>query len=165
MPITMATSLSMSQKVFVSLYRLSGKTDGSPLRRYCSPGVKNYPADFHLKGYPEFPDSGDAIHKPLYDYRKKGMVSASNKMFSLTPHGLAEASKLIAIEKGLPAVEPDIIGLRETQQSRSIGLGVLRVSSSSARASKMRSLMPTFLITWESASARPRMISSVDWKP
>jgi hypothetical protein len=103
----MANSLSMSQKVFVSLYRLSGEDRRKV--RYEDIVVqvfKDYPADFHLKGYPDFPDSGDAIHKPLYDYRKKGMVSASNKMFSLTVHGLSEVSKLIAIEKGLPAVEP-----------------------------------------------------------
>ena len=34
------------------------------------------------------------------------MVSASNKMFSLTAHGHAEAYKLIAFEEGLPAIEP-----------------------------------------------------------
>jgi hypothetical protein len=107
MPANMAPSLSMSQKVFVTLYRLS--SEGRKKVRYEDVVVqvfKDYPADFHLKGYPEYPDSGDAVHKPLYDYRKKGMVSASNKMFSLTPHGLEEAGKLIAFEKGLPTTEP-----------------------------------------------------------
>jgi len=107
MPVTMAPSLSMSQKVLMSLRRLSGE-DRKKVRYedIVVQVFKDYPADFHLKGYPEFPDSGDAVHKPLYDYRKKGMLSASNKMFSLTEHGLAEAGKLIAIEKGLPAIEP-----------------------------------------------------------
>src|ERR1700674_2549968 len=103
----MINSLTMAQKVLLALYQLSG--EGRKKVRYediVVQAFKNYPADFQLKGYPKFPDSGDIVHKPLYDYRKKGMVSASNKMFSLTPHGLAEASKLIAIEKGLPAVEP-----------------------------------------------------------
>lgn len=102
----MTHDLSMSQKVLVALYRLSGEDRGKV--RYEDVVVevyKNYPADFHLKGYPEYPDSGDAVHKPLYDYRQKGMVSASNKMFSLTEHGLTEAKRLVAVEKGLPPPE------------------------------------------------------------
>jgi len=35
--------------------------------------------------------------------RKRGMVSASNKMFSLTSHGVAEAQRLQTVEKGKPA--------------------------------------------------------------
>jgi len=98
--------LSKEQKVLLALYRLwSG---GHKKVRYEDIVVqvfKDYPGDFHLKGYPEYPDTGDAVHKPLYDYRKRGMVSASNKMFSITPHGVAEAEKLKAIEKGRPAPE------------------------------------------------------------
>jgi hypothetical protein len=99
----MGVGLSKEQKVLVALYRLWN--EGHKKVRYedIVVGVfKHYSSDFHLKGYPHFPDSGDAVHKPLYDYRKKGMVSASNKMFSLTPHGVAEAQRLQAIEKGIP---------------------------------------------------------------
>jgi len=56
---------------------------------------KKYPADFHLKGYPEYPDSGDLIHKPLYDFKKKGLVNAENKIFSLTDRGLEQAAQLV----------------------------------------------------------------------
>jgi hypothetical protein len=93
----------MSQKVLLTLYRLS--REGRKKVRYediVVQAFKDYPTDFQLKGYPQFPDSGDAVHKPLYDYRKKGMVSASNKMFSLTPHGLTEVQRLQAIEGGKP---------------------------------------------------------------
>lgn len=93
--------LSKEQKVLLALYRLWNS--GHKKIRYEDIVVrvfKDYPGDFHLKGYPEFPDTGDAVHKPLYDYRKRGMVAASNKMFSLTPHGVAEAERLVAAEKG-----------------------------------------------------------------
>ncbi|MFA5830866.1 MAG: hypothetical protein WC878_03500 [Candidatus Paceibacterota bacterium] len=55
---------------------------------------KKYPQDFHLKGYTEYPDSGDLIHKPLYDFKKKGLITASNKIFSLTERGIDFAQKL-----------------------------------------------------------------------
>jgi hypothetical protein len=100
----MNLALSKEQKVLLALYRLWKQ--GRKKVRYEDIVVqvfKDYSSDFHLKGYPEFPDTGDAVHKPLYDYRKRGMVSASNKMFSLTPHGVAEAEKLQAAERGSPA--------------------------------------------------------------
>jgi hypothetical protein len=101
----MGSTLSKEQKVLLALYRLSA--DGKKKVRYEDIVVqvfRHYPGDFHLRGYPEFPDTGDAVHKPLYDYRKRGMVSASNKMFSLTPHGTAEAQRLQAAEKGKPSL-------------------------------------------------------------
>lgn len=101
----MGAELSKEQKVLLALYRLWH--EGRKKVRYEDIVVqvfRDYPADFHLKGYPEFPDTGDAVHKPLYDYRKRGMVSASYKMFSLTQHGVAEAQRLQAIEKGRPGL-------------------------------------------------------------
>lgn len=98
-----SSGLSMAQKVLLALYRLSH--DARKKVRYediVVQAFKDYPNDFHLKGYPQYPDSGDTIHKPLYDYRKKGMVAASNKMFALTTQGVAEAQKLLAVEKGRP---------------------------------------------------------------
>lgn len=100
----MSEQLSKEQKVLLALFRLW--SEGHKKVRYEDIVVrafKDYPGDFHLKGYPEFPDTGDAVHKPLYDYRKKGMVAASNKMFSLTTYGVAEAEKLRALEKGRPS--------------------------------------------------------------
>jgi hypothetical protein len=80
----MNPSLSKEQKVLLALFRLW--SEGKKKVRYEDVVVRafeDYPADFHLKGHPQHPDSGDAVHKPLYDYRKKGMVSASHKMFCL----------------------------------------------------------------------------------
>ena len=99
----MSLELSKEQKVLLALYRL--RKDGHKKVRYEDIVVKvfrDYPSDFHLKGYPEYPDTGDAVHKPLYDYRKRGMVTASNKMFSLTSHGVTEAERLKNQEGGKP---------------------------------------------------------------
>ena len=53
-----------------------------------------YPADFGLRGYPEFPDSSD-IHKPLYGPLKRaGLVTTGNKQFRLTPKGIEYAKRL-----------------------------------------------------------------------
>jgi hypothetical protein len=103
-PFSMNQELSKEQKVLLALFRLWSA--GKKKVRYEDVVVrafKDYPADFHLKGYTQYPDSGDAVHKPLYDYRKRGMVSASHKMFSLTPHGVTEAQRLEAAERGKPA--------------------------------------------------------------
>ena len=56
---------------------------------------KKYPGDFHLKGYKEYPDSGDLVHKPLYDFKKKGYLIAANKVFTLTDRGLEYARRII----------------------------------------------------------------------
>ena len=60
---------------------------------------KKYPHDFHLRGYPEYPDSGGLIHKRLYDFKKKGYVNASNNIFSITERGIELAQKLSGNEK------------------------------------------------------------------
>lgn len=102
----MSESLSMANKVLLALYRLS--LTGRKRVRYEDVVVRvfqDYPSDFHLKGHPQFPDSGDAVHKPLYDYRQKGMVTASNKMFGLTELGHAEAERLLDQEAGNPPAE------------------------------------------------------------
>jgi len=101
----MSQELSKEQKVLLALYRLW--KDGHKKIRYediVVKAFKDYPSDFHLKGYPEYPDTGDA-HKFLYDYRKRGMVTASNKMFSLTSHGVDEAERLRDQEKGKPPLQ------------------------------------------------------------
>lgn len=87
--------LSRGEKILLTLYQLSGRTRKSI--RYEDIVVKTfetYPDDFHLKGYPQYPESGDLVHKPLYDYRKKGLIIAGNKMFALTEKGLVAVEAL-----------------------------------------------------------------------
>lgn len=53
-----------------------------------------YPEDFHLRGYPHYPDSAD-ISKPLYTtLKKKGYVISGGKKFQLTDLGLRIAKEL-----------------------------------------------------------------------
>lgn len=94
--------LSRPQKILLSLYLFSkGTSKQVRFEDIAVTAYKNYPADFQLKGYPEYPDTGDIIHKPLYSVLKKeGLVLSGNKYFSLTPKGLAYAKKLAKLTKG-----------------------------------------------------------------
>ena len=88
-------TLSRGEKILYVLYMLSGKSRKSV--RYEEIVVKvfeTYPEDFHLKGYPQYPESGDLVHKPLYSFKKKGLLVAGNKMFSLTEKGLVASERI-----------------------------------------------------------------------
>jgi hypothetical protein len=87
--------LSRGEKILLSLYKVSGKTKKSIRYEDIVVAVfADFPHDFQLKGHPQYPDSGDLIHKPLYDYKKKGLIQAGNKMFALTEKGLVAVEKL-----------------------------------------------------------------------
>lgn len=49
---------------------------------------KKFPNDFHLKGYKEYPDSGDSIKRRLYTFRDGGLLNVNNMIFSLTDKGI-----------------------------------------------------------------------------
>ncbi len=81
----------------ILLFLLESSREGRSKVRYEDIVVglfKKYPQDFQLKGYPEYPDSGDLIHKPLYNFKKKGYVNADTKVFSLTERGVEMAEGL-----------------------------------------------------------------------
>lgn len=59
---------------------------------------KKFPNDFHLKGYKEYPDSGDSIKRRLYTFRDEGLLNVNNMLFSLTDKGVDYAQK---IKKGV----------------------------------------------------------------
>ena len=88
-------NLSRGEKILLFLYEFG--EGGRAKIRYEDIVVglfKKYPHDFQLKGHAEYPDSGDLIHKPLYDFKKKGYVNAENKIFSLTERGVELARQL-----------------------------------------------------------------------
>lgn len=88
-------SLGRGEKILLFLFESS--KEGRQKVRYEDIVVglfKKYPQDFQLKGYPEYPDSGDLIHKPLYNFKKKGYVNADTKVFSLTERGIELAEDL-----------------------------------------------------------------------
>lgn len=92
---TKQNNLSRAEKILLFLYEYD--RGGRAKIRYediVAGLFKKYPQDFQLKGYPEYPDSGDLIHKPLYDFKKKGLVNAASKIFSLTERGVEFAEGL-----------------------------------------------------------------------
>ena len=94
--------LSRGEKILLALYELSGASHKSIRYEDIVVSVyKKYPDDFHLKGYPQFPESGDLVHKPLYNFKKKGLVVAGEKMFALTEKGLVATEALNNAISGL----------------------------------------------------------------
>lgn len=115
-------ALSRGEKILLVLYELANKSRKSI--RYEDIVVRafeTYPDDFHLKGYPQYPESGDLVHKPLYDYKKKGLVLAGKKMFALTEKGLVAVEKLKGAISGLSVVNTE-------RMSRDIEKEVSRIS-------------------------------------
>lgn len=93
--------LTRSQKILISLYQLSNGTNKQiRFEDIAVTTFKNFTADFQLKGYPQYPDTGDMVHKPLYSELKKGgYVLSGNKYFSLTPKGIVYAKKLLRVSE------------------------------------------------------------------
>jgi hypothetical protein len=85
---------SKPQKILSVMFALS-KGESKPLQYedIVVAAFHQYPEDFQLRGYPEYPDSSD-IHKPLYSMKQDGLVRSANKSFMLTPHGLEVAHSL-----------------------------------------------------------------------
>lgn len=96
--------LTRPQKILLTLYELSGGTNKQiRFENIAVTAYRNFNADFQLKGYPEYPDTGDIIHKPLYsELKKNGYVLSGNKYFSLTPKGIAYVGKLLKGAGNLP---------------------------------------------------------------
>ena len=114
-------NLSKGEKILLFMYEHGDK--GKTRIRYEDIVVgifKKYPQDFHLKGYTEYPDSGDLIHKPLYDFRKKGYVNAVSKVFSLTDRGIEFAKQLTGKSVAAPTGD---------RLSRSASAEVVRIKS------------------------------------
>lgn len=118
-------SLPRWQKLLLVLSELS-RGSKKPLRyeEIVVAAFKKYPETFHLRGYKEYPDSGDLVHKPLYDMKPKGLLTAVQKEFSLTEKGLQAATRLSKlISKG---------GIAHYKPSRDVGKEVDRVLASAA---------------------------------
>ena len=112
-------NLGKSDKILVFMYEL--KNDGRPKINYEDLVVglfKRFPQDFHLKGYTEYPDS-DLIDKPLYQFKKKGYLNISNKVFSLTDRGAEFAEELSRKNDMQPESSKDQLSrTAETEVSR-----------------------------------------------
>lgn len=93
--------LSKFQKIILALHELSNGTKTNiKFEDIVVKVFKEHPEEFHLRGYPEYPDSGDLVHKPLYDAKKKGLITAGNKIFCFTDRGLKFATDLLTFTSG-----------------------------------------------------------------
>lgn len=113
-------ALSRAEKILFFLYEYGKGAQVKVRYEDIVVGIfKKYPHDFHLKGYPEYPDSGDIIHKPLYDFKKRGYINAANKIFSLTDRGLEYAQELAGKRVGRSGTSEDRLSRStETEVSR-----------------------------------------------
>lgn len=94
-------SLNRTQKILLTLFDLSKKKKKDI--RYEDIVVnlfKKYPNEFHLKGYPQYPDSGDGPQRILYEEKTKGRVTSGNKYFKLTEKGVEYVKELQKRSKG-----------------------------------------------------------------
>lgn len=93
-----SSKLTRSQKILISLFHLSKGTSAQiRFEDIAVAAYKNFTSDFQLKGYPQYPDTGDIIHKPLYsELKKNGYVLSGNKYFSLTPKGMVFVKELLS---------------------------------------------------------------------
>lgn len=81
--------LSRSDQILLCLYKVTkGKKRKVKYEDLVVKLFKMYPDDFHMRGYPEYPDSSDSIQRCLYNEKQKGRVVVFNKIFSLTGAGL-----------------------------------------------------------------------------
>ena len=89
-------SSSKASKILVIIYELS-KGEKKPIKfeDIAINAFKKYPNDFHLRGYPQYPDTGDSTQRPLYSLKKEGYLTASEKFFTLTEKGLEAAEFFI----------------------------------------------------------------------
>lgn len=114
--------LTRAQKILIALYKLSDHSKKQVrFEDIAVEAYKLYMADFQLKGYPQYPDTGDIVHKPLYsDLKKNGYVLSGDKYFSLTAKGIEYAKKLVRLEKGISSedskVDSEFVKMTSTQQ-------------------------------------------------
>ena len=93
--------LTRAQKILLVLYKLSkGSKKQIRFENIAVEAYRIFKADFQLRGYPQYPDTGDIIHKPLYsDLKKNGYVLSGDKFFSLTSKGIEYAKSLLKYSK------------------------------------------------------------------
>jgi len=106
-------NLSKKDKVLITLLRMSrGKRTTLKYEDIIVNLFKTYPQDFHLRGYPEYPDTSN---QAFYSLRKDGLIQVRNKFVALTEKGVITAKQIIREKSRLPQkssqkLSRDIIG-------------------------------------------------------
>lgn len=91
--------LSKRDKLLIVIYEMSSaKQSTLKYEDIFVKAFKKYPDDFHLRGYPQYPDTGDSTQRPLYGLRKDGLIKVHNKFVALTEKGMTYARQVIKTE-------------------------------------------------------------------
>ncbi len=95
--------ISKRDKLLIVIYEMSsGKQNTLKYEDISVEAFKKYPDDFHLRGYPEYPDTGDSTQRPLYSLRKEGLIQVRNKFASLTEKGTTYVKQILEA-KSIPS--------------------------------------------------------------
>lgn len=93
-------NLSKKDKVLITLLRMSrGKQSTLKYEDIIVNLFNRYPQDFHLRGYPEYPDTSN---QAFYSLRKDGLIQVRNKFVSLTEKGIITAKQIIRGKSKVP---------------------------------------------------------------
>lgn len=85
--------LTKSEKIITVLYEMSLKEKGNlKFEDVIVVLFKKYKNDFHLRGYPEYPDTSN---QSFYTLKSNGLLMMQNKFISLTGKGLEVAKALL----------------------------------------------------------------------
>lgn len=100
--------LTKQEKILLVLYILSGCAKRNTKFEDIAVALfKKFPKDFHLKGYDDYPDSGDSVKRALYTLRDRGFLLVNNMTFSLTDKGLYLGKQLNPRTKSDTIAEQD----------------------------------------------------------
>ena len=88
--------LSKKNEILVVLYEMShGNQSAFKYEDVIVKLFKKYPGDFHLRGYPEYPDTSN---QSFYSLRKEGLIQVRNKFVTLSEKGIICAKQLTEIK-------------------------------------------------------------------
>ena len=94
--------ISKRDKLLIVIYEMSaGKQNTLKYEDIFVKAFKKYPDDFHLRGYTQYPDTGDSTQRPLYSLRKDGLIKVRRKFVALTEKGITLAQQLINTKSNL----------------------------------------------------------------
>lgn len=99
--------LFVKEKLLIVIYEMSSKQK-APLKYedvYVK-AFKEYPNDFQLRGYPDYPDT-ELMSKKIYDLRKNGALQVHRKFITITEKGKTAAEKLI--QPGVKYIDKDAL--------------------------------------------------------